>query len=361
MMKRALMVLVVAPWALALSRGFGAGPAKKKGATKKQKKPEIFSSSVIETPAVKETVDKWGLPLDFDERAEDKADPMIGARCVAVERLGESPSSLWPLTSSLADDGETGSVFVPERQLLKNESSWARRLEVLHVEPLVIRVRGLLSSDECERLAGLSSTTRAKEMAKDAGTFSGSQASRRTSTTWYARFQEPEVAPLVARAAKLFGADWTFFEEVQIARYQAGERFRWHEDAVPPSLLSPGGSDGGQRIATLLVYLSDDFQGGSTTFRDLAPLRSLRPPLKVQPKKGDALIFFPAKRHKNKWRPDDRTIHAADPVATGAGEKWVSQLWLHEAPYPPTIFKHDNPRHPHHAQSVLPTFQHPPP
>ena len=91
-----------------------------------------------------------------------------------------------------------------------------------------------------------------------------------------------------------------------------------------------------QRVATLLVYLSgdgDEAQGGATCFRDLgAP-----PPLRVAPVAGDALLFFPAFHPSG--RPDDRTVHAAEPAKA---EKWVSQLWLHEGPYPPCILD-DNP------------------
>lgn len=126
--------------------------------------------------------------------------------------------------------------------------------------------------------------------------------------------------------------------QVQLARYRSGERFRMHEDAVPPSLLCDDKlRDGGQRLATLLVYLSGDgnthTHGGATSFRDLGET----PPLRVAPVKGDALLFFPAVRHLHSsvWTPDDRTAHQAMPVLKG--EKWVSQIWLHEAPYPPVI------------------------
>lgn len=56
-------------------------------------------------------------------------------------------------------------------------------------------------------------------------------------------------------------------------RYRPGEKFTWHLDALPPS--PELASKGGQRIATLLVYLTEmpDEDGGATAFRDLGPLR----------------------------------------------------------------------------------------
>lgn len=56
-------------------------------------------------------------------------------------------------------------------------------------------------------------------------------------------------------------------------RYRPGEKFTWHLDALPPSPELAG--KGGQRIATLLVYLTEmpEGDGGATAFRDLGPLR----------------------------------------------------------------------------------------
>jgi prolyl 4-hydroxylase len=56
-----------------------------------------------------------------------------------------------------------------------------------------------------------------------------------------------------------------------------------------------------QRVATLLVYLNDmkESGGGATQFKDL--------PVKVTPKRGTALLFFPAFAD---GEPDPRTVHA---------------------------------------------------
>jgi hypothetical protein len=54
------------------------------------------------------------------------------------------------------------------------------------------------------------------------------------------------------------------------SRYRREEKFTWHLDALSPSEAS---SDrGGQRIASLIVYLTelDAAEGGATIFRDLS-------------------------------------------------------------------------------------------
>ena len=111
-------------------------------------------------------------------------------------------------------------------------------------------------------------------------------------------------------------------EEPQVVLYEDGNFFAWHEDAVPPPQLA----NGGQRVATLLVYLNDVDQsgGGATTFRDLD--------LAVQPAAGKALLFFPAFAD---GEPDARTVHAGSPVLFA--EKWIAQMWVHQAAYDPAV------------------------
>ena len=288
----------------AAGRGFAAGATKKPRRKNRASPP---SPPAPPSPAAA-ALDRWGLPV---EPEDEDAPRDLGARKTS---LAGPPVSV----------REAGAALARARAHPVDLAD--PKLSVLHLDPPVFRVAGFLSPGECADLIALTASGRCREMPKEAGTFAAGEALRRTSTTWYARYREPAVAPLLSRARRLLGgAPSSHFEELQLARYLPGERFKWHEDAVPPGLLRPG--DGGQRVATLLVYLTGDGAaagGGSTCFRDLgAP-----PPLRVAPVAGDALLFFPALHPGG--RPDDRTVHAAEPARR---EKWVSQLWLHEAPY----------------------------
>ena len=56
-----------------------------------------------------------------------------------------------------------------------------------------------------------------------------------------------------------------------------------------------------------------------------------------QPKKGSALLFFPAAGGIPNDPLDIRTLHCGEVVAeTSETDKWISQLWLRAGRYSPT-------------------------
>lgn len=75
-------------------------------------------------------------------------------------------------------------------------------------------------------------------------------------------------------------------------------------------------SNGGQRVVTVLVYLNDCAQGGQTEF----PAMNLQ----VTPRKGTALVFFPATVD---GYLDKMALHAALPAID---TKYVSQVWIRQ-------------------------------
>lgn len=118
----------------------------------------------------------------------------------------------------------------------------------------------------------------------------------------------------IARAAGLpvAGLEWT-----QVLHYRVGQTFDWHVDWLDPA--TPGYAadlaDRGQRIATCLVYLNDDYEGGETGFEAGG--------LRHRGRKGDALLWanvLPS------GEIDRRTRHAGLPPTKG--EKWVLSQWL---------------------------------
>lgn len=162
------------------------------------------------------------------------------------------------------------------------------KLRVLHVDPLVLAIDDFFTEEECDRYVDMSLSsstktddgeapqlesfqTRSKTVGKDAAA-----KSQRTSTTWFHHYKN--VPELMAKATRLVGLDTLqHWEEPQTVRYRSNEKFTWHLDALAPQQATS--DQGGQRLATLLVYLKDLEQGGATIFRDLQGLDG--GPLKV--------------------------------------------------------------------------------
>lgn len=217
------------------------------------------------------------------------------------------------------------------------------RFRVLHVDPMVLGIDDFCTDDECDRMVALAENpavhnsveSRSKTVGKD-----GNAQAQRTSTTWYHHYKT--VPELMAKSCRLLGLDdLTRWEEPQTVRYRGTEKFTWHLDALPPS--DDLQEKGGQRTATLLVYLNDLEQGedgrspgGMTMFRDLS--FSDGTVLKVEPKKGSALLFFPSAGGVPNTPFDVRTLHAGEAVvASSPTDKWIGQLWLRDTAYTPTV------------------------
>lgn len=126
---------------------------------------------------------------------------------------------------------------------------------------------------------------------------------------------------LFRRAADLLQLDESILrtnqnvEDMQVVHYVNGQKYDSHHDwgvsGYPES-----------RLITLLIYLTDmphAEAGGETAFPKGANGRGF----KVQPKKGDAVLFYNLLEDGN---GDDLALHAALPVLEG--EKWLANFWV---------------------------------
>ena len=136
----------------------------------------------------------------------------------------------------------------------------------------------------------------------------------------------------VKRAVELFGDDneSRLFESPTVMRYEAGQVLKPHFDANR-SADTEDANRGGQTLATLLVYLNDVDNGGLTRFGQIKQSNNNNDnsALTIQPKLGDALLFFPADANGNF---DERTEHEGCPAID---EKWIARIWRHADRVPP--------------------------
>jgi prolyl 4-hydroxylase len=124
------------------------------------------------------------------------------------------------------------------------------------------------------------------------------------------------VNALNRRMAALSGTRLDQGEPLQVLRYRPGGEYKPHMDALP--------AEPNQRVLTLLVYLSDDYEGGETRFPNTG--------LSFRGKMGDALLFRNAGAD---GRPDPLSLHAGMPVTRGT--KYLASRWIRAGrfTYPP--------------------------
>ena len=202
---------------------------------------------------------------------------------------------------------------------------WAGDREV-HVlmtlrNPRVVVFGNLLSDDECDAMVADAAPrlTRSETVVVETG---GNEInpSRTSQGMFFSRGETPLCQRVEARIAALLNWPVVNGEGLQVLHYQPGAEYKPHHDYFDPA--RPGMAAvlrrGGQRVATLVMYLNTPLQGGGTTFPDVS--------LEVAPIKGHAVFFSYDRPH-----PLTRTLHGGAPVI--AGDKWVATKWLREGEF----------------------------
>ncbi len=216
-----------------------------------------------------------------------------------------------------------GSALVPDLDLsagLRELDAGDRRVQVVAAlqSPRVVVLGGLLSDAECDDLVEAARPRLARSRTVETETGGEALNPDRTSSGMF--FNPGETAliqRIEARIARLLRWPVANGEGLQVLNYRAGAEYKPHYDYFDPA--EPGTSNllqrGGQRVATLLMYLNEPERGGGTTFPDAG--------LEVAPHRGHAVFFS-----YNQPSPATRTLHGGAPVI--AGEKWVATKWLRE-------------------------------
>ncbi|MFN3565267.1 MAG: 2OG-Fe(II) oxygenase [Burkholderiaceae bacterium] len=200
-----------------------------------------------------------------------------------------------------------------------------RKVDILFAlnAPRIVLFGGLLADDECDELIALSrrKLTRSSVVNAETGTFDV-HPDRTSSGTHFERGENELVRRIENRIAELVACPVERGEPIQILHYKPGAEYKPHFDFFDPAY--PGNEKvlamGGQRVATLVMYLNDVVAGGSTVFPEIG--------LDVLPRKGNAVYFAYTTED---GQLDRRTLHGGSPVAEG--EKWIATKWLRQRDY----------------------------
>jgi prolyl 4-hydroxylase len=223
-------------------------------------------------------------------------------------------------------DGLPPAVTVPEPDLAESAlylDAGDRKVHVLSamVNPRIVVFGNLLSDEECDALIAAAKPRMARSLT--VATKTGGEevnADRTSNGMFFSRGETEVVRRLEERIAKLVNWPVENGEGLQILHYRPGAEYKPHYDYFDPG--EPGTPTilkrGGQRVATLVMYLSEPEKGGGTIFPDVH--------MEVAPKRGNAVFFSYTRAH-----PSTKTLHGGTPVI--AGEKWIATKWLREGEF----------------------------
>lgn len=145
---------------------------------------------------------------------------------------------------------------------------------------------------------------------------------RISDTASFQRGEFPWLAEVEEAIAKMTGFPVDHGEPFQVQRYNPGGLYRPHFDYFPPEQSGSASHMrvGGQRVATVILYLSEPENGGATLFPNLG--------LRIYPVIGRALFF---RNTLPTGQVDPRTLHGGEEVVSGI--KWIATKWIRERPY----------------------------
>lgn len=190
-------------------------------------------------------------------------------------------------------------------------------------DPRIALFDNLLSEQECDDVVKLAASKVQRSTVVDpkTGEFVVSGV-RRSEGTHFQGVKHPLLDRIEARIASICGISVPQGEPIQVLHYLPGGEYLPHHDyfAVEDAGHAEVLKQGGQRIATMVMYLNDVEAGGDTGFPTLG--------VKVRPRKGSGIYFEYCTAD---GRVDDRLLHAGEPVQRG--EKWIATKWMRQGKF----------------------------
>ncbi|BBG93513.1 P4H isoform 1 [Prunus dulcis] len=182
--------------------------------------------------------------------------------------------------------------------------------EIISWSPRIIVLHNFLSMEECDNLRTIASPRLEVSTVVDTKTGKGIKSSVRTSSGMFLSHEEKKYPTIQAIEKRI-----SVYSQVPV---ENGELIQFNLKR------------GGQRVATILMYLSDIVEGGETYF----PLAGsgecscggkVVRGLSVKPVKGDAVLFWSMGLD---GQSDPNSIHGGCEVL--AGEKWSATKWMRQ-------------------------------
>ncbi|KAI4458952.1 prolyl 4-hydroxylase alpha subunit [Holotrichia oblita] len=193
------------------------------------------------------------------------------------------------------------------------------KVEEAYLDPQILIFHDVMADHEIATIKALARPHFQRATVQNFTTGTSKTANYRISkTAWLIKTIHEHIKDVVQRVGDMTGLTMKSAEDLQVVNYGIGGHYEPHYDFAKKEETNSFKSFAfGNRIATVLFYMSDVAQGGATAFVNLK--------VAVRPKKGSAVFWY---NLHSSGEGDSRTLHAACPILTGS--KWVCSEWIHE-------------------------------
>ncbi|KAF8571115.1 hypothetical protein P879_00162 [Paragonimus westermani] len=190
--------------------------------------------------------------------------------------------------------------------------------EILYPNPKIVMWYEVIHPSEIERIQKLASPRLRRATVKNPVTGKLENAYYRTSkSAWLPDNLDEVTHRMNQRIHALTGLSMETSEDLQVGNYGIGGYYAPHFDFGRKREKDAFEVENGNRIATIIFYMSDVKAGGSTVFNRVGAA--------VSPTRGAAGFWY---NLYPSGEGDLRTRHVACPVLVGS--KWVMNVWFHE-------------------------------
>lgn len=187
----------------------------------------------------------------------------------------------------------------------------------------IVELEDFLSAEECDQLI-----EEAKKRDLQQSTISNEKgihivdlALRRSQQVWLTTGDHEVARHISQKICSYISLPESHQEDLQIVRYTEKEYYHRHWDTpYQDKVVRRFNRLCGPRVATFLIYLNDDFEGGETEF--------LLAQRVITPRKGKAILFYNVDINLS-LIPE--SLHVGREVKRGI--KWVANKWIRVFPF----------------------------
>mmetsp|Transcript_46737 Transcript_46737/g.89263 ORF Transcript_46737/g.89263 Transcript_46737/m.89263 type:complete len:276 (-) Transcript_46737:531-1358(-) len=218
----------------------------------------------------------------------------------------------------------------PSTDMMSALEASATRVEVISWSPRIIVVDNVLSEQECDAMIAMAEPKLEKSTVVNVQDGKSIPSSVRTSMGAFLTHEDRNsghLARIEKRLAFLTMLPPENGEAIQILRYEKAQYYRPHHDFFADEFNK---KRGGQRICTVLMYLSTPEEGGETVFPQAGGPDSRckcggkdARGVSVEPRKGRAVIFW---SQTPEGKEDPKSLHGSCDVVSGV--KWSATKWI---------------------------------